>query len=210
MKPTDWLTQDYNAAFDFLLDHEEAARACPIVDTGQGVVAVLPTALPGLGVRFIGLFMLAPIAVFLVTVAAFPFLVLGPPWEWTANGLFVAGLSVALFLGLLFALKLMLGNRDLFPRIFFVTLGATGIGMHFSRWHRLFKNPVVGIPWNRVGAVSTRETLYAPALVLGIVRTTLLEVTSPDGASIVIPLAPGAQPDLAEDLRRRIGERARR
>ncbi len=207
MKSTDWIKQDYNAAFDFLLDNEADARSRPVLDTGQGVAVVLPTALPGLGVRFPGLFMAAPLIVFLCTLVAFPFVVLGSPLGWTVNALFVAALCLVLCLGLLLALKLMLGNRDLFPRASFATLGEEGIAMHYSRWLRPFAQPAAGIPWNRVVRMETRAAFYLPALFAGVCRATLLEVTARDGETIVIPLAPKGAKGLDEELRRRVGKR---
>jgi len=170
MKSTDWIKQDYNAAFDFLLDNEADARSRPVLDTGQGVAVVLPTALPGLGVRFPGLFMAAPLIVFLCTLVAFPFVVLGSPLGWTVNALFVAALCLVLCLGLLLALKLMLGNRDLFPRASFATPSARRgspciipAGSGPSRSRRRASPGTGWFAWKRVRHFIFRRCLRASA-----------------------------------------------
>jgi len=202
MTHADWLSSDYNAAFNFLLESDEAG---PLVEAG-GVTVVLPTALPGRSPRLLGLFMAAPLAVFLATLAAFPFVVLGGPWEWSGGGWFVALLALVLFLGLLLAMKLLLKNRDLFPRSHFVTLGEAGIGMHFARWHRPLAGPAAGIPWNRVRSVSERQTFFPPALLVGVLATRLITVEAKNGDTVLIPLA-ACDHALAEEIRQRIRAR---
>ncbi len=202
MTHADWLSSDYNAAFNFLLESDEAG---PLVEAGS-VTVLLPTALPGRSPRLLGLFMAAPLAVFLVTLAAFPFVVLGGPWQWSGGGWFVALLALALSLGLLFAMKLLLKNRDLFPRCHFVTLGEAGIGMHFARWHRASAKPAAGIPWDRLSSVSERQSFFPPALLVGVLATRLIAVEANNGDTVLVPLA-ACDRDLAEEIRQRIRAR---
>ena len=66
-----WPAKDFEIAQDFLEEHEAEAKTSPIMDTRKEVVVILPAGLPGLGVRFHGGFMMAPLLVFMAAVLWF-------------------------------------------------------------------------------------------------------------------------------------------
>ena len=182
-----WNEKDYNTAWDFLLDNEALAKKQILLDTEKGVSVILPSGLPGLGMRFVGFFMVAPILIFMATLLLFPFIILGAPWTWAPLSFVIFILSLVLLLGLAWVLKLMMNNRDLFPRAYYITLGEKGIAMHYSRWHKPWGPAKVAIPWEQVRTAQAKDTLFLPALFLGTARITTLQVVSNNGDMIEIP-----------------------
>jgi len=182
-----WNEKDYNTAWDFLLDNEALAKKQILLDTEKGVSVILPSGLPGLGMRFVGFFMAAPILTFMATLFLFPFIILGAPWAWGPLSFVIFLLAFIMLLGLAWVLKLMMNNRDLFPRTYYITLGENGIAMHYARWQKPWGPVNVAIPWKQVRTIHTQRTLFLPALFLGTPRVSTLQVLSKNGDKIEIP-----------------------
>ncbi|MFQ5672815.1 MAG: hypothetical protein ACE5G9_06960 [Nitrospinales bacterium] len=183
-----WSNEDFETARRYLAGHEEQARVSAVLETDSGVTVILPAGLPGLGVTFHGVFMAAPILLFLVLLGAF--LVIGVEENWGFNTitLTLAALCVLLLWGLGKVLKLLLKNRELFPRRHFVTLGSRGIAMHFSRWQLPGGSPRAAIAWEEVMQVRRGgKRFFPPALLCGITAAETLEVESAAGEKVVIP-----------------------
>ncbi|MEE9259302.1 MAG: hypothetical protein V3U37_07135, partial [Nitrospinaceae bacterium] len=147
MTQPDWSLQDYASAQTFLAENEEQAASETVLDAGDGLTVILPAGLPAYGMRFAGLFMLAPIILFMVILILFPVLGFVTRWDITPTTLAITAGCAIMFWGFTQVLRLMFANRDLFSRICFVTLGRKGIAMHFSRLHFPFRSPRTSIPW---------------------------------------------------------------
>lgn len=181
-----WCTTDFRKAEIFLEEHETEKPRTALFDCG-GVHAVIPYGLPALGVRFYGLFMLAPLPILLACVGLLILFVVDNPvnMQITTVGIFL--LCIILFIGLIRVMKLVFKNRALFPRNYFVTIGKHGIAMHFTRLHFPFHNPGAWITWHDVKSVEAGEVFFFPALWMGRPFVPCLKVTGMDGVEVVIP-----------------------
>ena len=61
--------------------------------------------------------------------------------------------------------------------------------MHFSRWHFLFQSQTT-IAWNDVESTRVTTALFLPGLLVGIPKTTILEITAKNGELLKIPFHP--------------------
>lgn len=188
MNPIGWNKKDYAIAYIFLSENEDESESATVLETGKDVSVILPQGLPALGVGFLGLFMSAPILVFMVILLLFPVLGFTGPWELNRNTVAITLTCGLLLFGFVKVVRLMLKNRDLFPRKYFVTLGNQGIAMHFSRLHVPSNNPKTAIPWERVRSVKKSSSLFLMALFLGRPIVASVEVESSDGRKLIIPV----------------------
>lgn len=183
-----WSEEDFAAAQRYLTHHEERARVSAVLQTDSGVTVVLPYGLPGLGVTFHGVFMAAPIVLFLALLGTFLIVGVEEDWGFNAVTLALAALCGLLLWGLGKALKLLLKSRELFPRRHFVTLGSRGIGMHFRRWQLPGGNPRAAIAWEEVAQVRRGgKRFFPPALLCGVIAAETLELESAAGEKVTIP-----------------------
>lgn len=180
-----WHSADYKTGLDYLDYNEVDSGSSPVADTGGNVILIVPLGLPVCGARFHGLFMMAPILIFLITVLIFPFLGFSTSWEINLTTLLISLGCLGMAGGLLFALKLLTKNRDLFPRIYFVTLGEKGIAMNFSRRHFPLRDPKAHLAWTEVGAAETTERFFLPALLIGRFKIPAILVHSKDRRTTV-------------------------
>lgn len=187
MRSEKWSGYDFDRAANYIIDHEEEAASSYLLDAGQGVMVILPFGLPALGVRFHGIFMLAPIVLFMALLLLFPIYGFLGRWELSGIPILITAICFLLIFGLYKVLKLMLASRDIFPREHFVTLGTQGIAMHFSRLHFPGGNPKAVIPWNYAGKTRKTKIFFLPALLTGKFHVPALEITSRQGPSIFIP-----------------------
>lgn len=191
MNSQNWAEKDIERGINYLADHEEQATTETILTVEEDTTILLPSGLPVYGANITGIFMMAPLFLFIVILILFPIRILG-----STHGLssFTLALSIVFLLlgwGLTKVIQLMLKNRDLFPRCYFVTLGRQGIAMHFTRLHLPFHAPRAAVTWKEVQTVRRRTTLF-----FGILRVTAVEVICSGGKKIIIPFRlPSKQSD---------------
>ena len=187
MNSQNWAEKDIDRGIKYLADHEEEALTETILPADDHTTILVPSGLPVYGANITGFFMMAPIMVFIVIIILFPIRIL-----WSTQGLPVTTVIMSLVClllawGLIKVFQLMLKNRDLFPRCYFVTLGHQGIAMHFTRLHFPFHPPRQSILWKKLKTVQRSKTLFLPALFFGSPWVTVIEVISTNGEKIFIP-----------------------
>lgn len=183
-----WSSRNYNHADTYIAEHEEETQTRAVIDCGRGIHAVLPKGLPALKIRFHGLFMIAPLPLLMACVIFLP--LSGFLGEWKVNGttLGISLLCLLMLAGLMRVILVMLNNRDMFPRKYFVTLGPEGLNMHFSRIHFPVSNPKSFIAWNNVQSVQRASAFFLPALLLGRPTVPALQIVSRQGPVVTIPM----------------------
>jgi hypothetical protein len=182
MTSQNWAEKDIERGISYLADHEEQATTETIIHAGEDTTILLPSGLPVYGANISGIFMMAPLLLFIAILILFPARIL-----WSTHGLSsFTMVLILLFLllvwGLTKVIRLMLKNRDLFPRCYFVTLGRMGIAMHFTRLHFPFHTPRMAVTWKEIQSVRRSKTLF-----YGILSVTTLEVICSDGKKLLIP-----------------------
>ena len=76
-----WSEKDYQIGLNFIRNNEDQANSDTILNTENDVSVILPSGLPIFGARFYGIFMLAPIVLFMLVISYLILIVL------TANSL---------------------------------------------------------------------------------------------------------------------------
>ena len=198
MKSPDWAIKDYQDGLYYILGHEEEVEKSPLLDTGKGLFISVPRGLPACRIHFMGWFMLAPIVVFMLTVLIFPFLGFSTRWEFEMVPIGITFGCVLLFTGLIWAMKMMLKSRELFPRHYFVTLGSHGIAMYFPRLHFLGQNPKTALAWENVESVNRTVIRFIPALLTGKLHVPALRINGANKDSAIIPFSP--TPDVEKNI----------
>jgi len=188
MNIENWTSKNYDHADDYIAEHEEEIQTHAVIDCGKGVHAMLPKGLPALKTRFHGLFMIAPLPLLMACVIFLP--LSGFLGEWEVNGttLGISLMCLLMLAGLLRVILVMLNNRDMFPRKYFVTLGPEGVAMHFSRIHFLADNPKAFIAWKDVESVQRTSRFFLPALLLGRPMVPALQIVSRQGPVVILPM----------------------
>jgi hypothetical protein len=188
MTNENWATKNYDLADSYIAEHEEETKTRAVIDCGNGIHAVLPKGLPALKIRFHGLFMIAPLPLLMACVIFLP--LSGFLGEWEVNGttLGISLLCLLMLAGLMRVILVMLNNRDMFPRKYFVTLGPKGLAMHFSRIHFPLTNPTTFIEWKNVESVQRASSFFLSALLLGRPAVPTLQVVSRSGPVVLIPM----------------------
>ncbi len=188
MNSENWASKNYDQADAYIAEHEEETQTRAVIDCGDGVHAVLPKGLPALKIRFHGLFMIAPLPLLMACVIFLP--LSGFLGEWKVNGttLGISALCLLMLAGLMRVILVMLNNRDMFPRAYFVTLGPEGLAMHFSRIHFPAAPPKAFIAWKDVESVQRASRFFLPALLLGRPTVPALQIVSRHGPVVTIPM----------------------
>ena len=186
MNQVNWSNKDYQNGLIFISSYEDKTASKTIIATDKDVTLILPSGLPIYGVGFYGIFMLAPIVLFMITITYFIFVIL------TANSLEVqiqmllsAG-GFFLFWALTKAFKLLISSRELFPMKYFSTLGPHGIASHYSKLHFPGHSRVV-IEWDQIDSIRTFSSFFLPGLFAGILKTFFVEVISKNARVLKIP-----------------------
>ncbi len=188
MNNAHWTSKNYDHADAYIAEHEEEIQTRAVIDCGNGIHAILPKGLPALKIRFHGLFMIAPLPLLMVCVIFLPLSGFLGEWEVNSTTLGISLLCLLMFAGLMRVILVMLNNRDMFPRAYFVTLGPEGLAMHFSRIHFPAANPKVFIAWKDVESVQKTSSFFLPALLLGRPTVPALQVVSRNGPVVTIPM----------------------
>ena len=188
MTNENWASKNYDLADDYIAEHEEETQARAVIDCGKGIHAILPKGLPALKIRFHGLFMIAPLPILIACVIFLP--LSGFLGEWEVNGttLGISLMCLLMLAGLMRVILVMLNNRDMFPRKYFVTLGPEGLAMHFSRIHFPSTNPKASIAWKDIESVQRVSSFFLPALLLGRPMVPALQIVSRHGPAVIIPM----------------------
>lgn len=212
MNTQNWAEQDIDRGMSYLGDHEQEATESTILTAGDDTKILLPTGLPAFGANVMGMFMMAPLILFMLILTVFPLQLLWSGNALTQNLIFLILLSFALLWGVTKVFRLMLKNRDLFPRCYFVTLGARGIAMHFTRLHFPFNRPCLSITWKDIQTVQNNTTAFMPVLFLGVLRVTTIDVVASNGEKIIIPFRLSDEKAIAtaKQIEQLIGQKTRR
>jgi hypothetical protein len=187
MNSQNWAEKDIECGINYLAGHEELATTETLLTTEEDITILLPSGLPVYGANVSGIFMMAPLILFIVILVLFPIRILGSTHGLSSFTMVLTAVFLFLAWGLTKVIQLMLKNRDLFPRCYFVTMSAKGMAMHFTRLHFPFHTPRVSTTWKEVQTVRRTKTLFLPALLFGDSRTTTLEVVCSEGKKILIP-----------------------
>jgi hypothetical protein len=183
-----WTSKNYDHADAYLVEHEEEIQTHAVIDCGTGVHAILPKGLPALKIRFHGLFMIAPLPILIACVIFLPLSGFLGEWEVNMTTLGISALCLLMLAGLIRVILVMLNNRDMFPRAYFVTLGPDGLAMHFSRIHFPATHPKACIAWKDVKSVQRASSFFLPALLLGRPTVPAIQIVSRHGPVIIIPM----------------------
>jgi hypothetical protein len=187
MNAQNWAEQDIDRGINYLADHENEATEATILTAGDDIRILLPTGLPAFGANVVGMFMMAPLLLFMLVMTLFPIQILWSGKALSATPAILIVVCLGLLWGLTKVFQLMLKNRDLFPRCYFVTLGAHGIAMHFTRLHFPGHRPSLSIPWKDIKSVEKNTHAFMPILFLGALRVTTVDVVSATGDKVIIP-----------------------
>lgn len=186
--PSSWNKKDFESAHAWISEHEDEARTSVIMKTGTGVTAILPGGLTAFGTGIHGYMMFSPLPVMMAILVFIPILGFNEGWPFNLITISITGGCMVLLGALLFVTRLMMSNRELFPRIHFVTLGTEGIAMHFSRFHYPFRNPNAAIAWKDIKSLQRKNNSFASASFSGIFPITAIEAVSVKGERVSIPL----------------------
>jgi hypothetical protein len=201
MTKENWASKYYDQADDYIAEHEEETQTHAVIDCGKGVHAILPKGLPALKIRFHGLFMIAPLPLLIACVVFLPLSGFLGEWEVNATTLGISLLCLLMLAGLMRVILVMLNNRDMFPRKYFVTLGPEGAAMHFSHIHFPAANPKASIAWKDVESVQRAPCFFLPALMLGRPTVPALQIVSRQGPVVTLPMNLSS-PTLEEEFTR--------
>ena len=135
MNQENWVKKDYQAGLNFIIDHEEEAASNTILATEVDVTILLPSGLPLYGTGFYGIFMLAPIVLFMLIISYFIFIIFSTQSLEIQTQILVAVGGFLLLWALAKALKILTSSRNLFPRKYFSTMGLHGIAANYSNSH---------------------------------------------------------------------------
>ncbi|CAI2718788.1 hypothetical protein [Nitrospina watsonii] len=187
MNRPEWCETDFRRAEVYLEEHEAEQPDTALFDCGDGLHAIIPRGLPALGVRFYGLFMLAPLPVLMASVLLLVLYGFQEEIALNLTTLAVFAVCLVLIAGLARVMHLILKNRALFPRDYFVTLGKNGIAMHYSRKHFPFHNPRAWLTWHDVQSVTSGGGFFLPAFFLGLPFINYPRVLGENGTVVDIP-----------------------
>lgn len=212
MNTKNWAEQDIDSGINYLEDHEQEATKTTILTGGDNLRILLPTGLPAFGANVVGMFMMAPLLLFMLIVIVFPIKILWSAISLSLTTIILVLICLALLWGLAKVFQLMLRNRELFPRCYFVTLGTQGIAMHFTRLHFPTHRPRMSIAWKDIQEVKKNTHAFMPFLFLGALRVTTVDVVSSSGDKIIIPFRLSDEKALAtaEQIETLIGQKIKR
>jgi|GEM_PF-5881436 len=192
MVQSDWAQSDYNDGYNSLLDYSDP-ESPTLFEAKGNLKLVLPEGLPVFGLHWIGLVMLAPIIIFMSILILLPvFVVTGSHANWT-NGVVTTVICLLLLWGFSFVLKLMILNRDIFPRRYFSTISDSGIAMHYSFLHFPLRNPKQNIMWQEIQSLHLTRKFFPPGLLVVQPFIIFIEIKGIGDALISMPVSPKEQ-----------------
>ena len=186
MNKESWEKIDYQIVLNFIAGHEAITSSDPILVTEKNVTVILPSGLPLYGSGFYGIFMLAPIILFMLIIVYFIFIILDTEALKIQIQLIISGGGLFLLVGLKKALKLLTSSRDLFPQQYFTVLGTEGISAHYATWH-FPAHAKTAIKWNEIKSTRFYSSFFLPGFLAGFLKTSIVEITSKNGTILKIP-----------------------
>ena len=186
MNQANWSNKDYQNGLIFISSYEDKAASKTIIATDKDVTLILPSGLPIYGVGFYGIFMLAPIVLFMLIINYFIFIIFSTQSLEIQTQILIPAGGFFLLWALAKALKLLTSSRDLFPRKYFSTLGLHGIAAHYSNLH-FPGHSRVAIEWDQIDSIRTYSSFFLPGLFAGILKTFIVEVISKNATVLKIP-----------------------
>ena len=186
MNQENWVKKDYQAGLNFIIDHEEEAASNTILATEVGVTILLPSGLPLYGAGFYGIFMLAPIVLFMLIISYLIFIIFSTQSLEIQTQILLPTGGFFLLWALAKTLKLVTLSRDLFPRKYFSTLGVYGIAAHYSNSH-FPGHSRVAIEWDQIDSIRTYSSFFLPGVFVGTLKTFIVEVASKNATILKIP-----------------------
>ena len=186
MNQEKWSKIDYQIALNFIAENEDITTSDPILVTEKNVTAILPSGLPLYGSGFYGIFMLAPIILFMLIIVYFIFIIIDTEALKIQIQLIISGGGLFLLMGLIKALKLLTSSRDLFPRKYFTVLGPEGVSAHYATWH-FPAHAKTAIKWSEIKSTRFYSSFFLPGCLAGFLKTSIVEITSKKGPILKIP-----------------------
>ena len=161
MSQENWAKFDYQIALNFITENKDVTLSDPILVTEKNVTAILPSGLPLYGSGFYGIFMLAPIILFMLIIVYFIFIILDTESLKIQIQLIISGGGLFLLMALKKALNLLTSSRDLFPQQYFTVLGPEGISAHYATWH-FPAHAKTAIKWNEIKSTRFYSSFFLP------------------------------------------------
>jgi hypothetical protein len=186
MSVSTWSKIDYETASTWIAGNEDKAKNAILLKIDDEVTAILPGGLAAFSTGFHGCLMFAPLPLFMAIVALVPIIGFSSSWPINGTTLILSAGSLGLIFALLFAARLLLKSRDLFPRTHFVTIGDKGIAMHFSRLNYPYSDPKSAIAWKDIKSIERKPMQITT--INGLLPKTAMDITSTNGDKVAILL----------------------
>jgi len=184
-----WADRDYEVGYDALLDYDDPETPT-LLKVKETLQLILPEGLPVFGLHWIGAVMIAPILIFISVLALLPIIVIAGSHAIGMNGIITTGVCLILLWGFSFVLKLMILNRDIFPRRYFSFFGNDGIAVRFSRLHFPMQNPKMELAWNEIKSLHIVRKFFLPGLLVANPFVVFIEARGEGDRNISIPISP--------------------
>ena len=181
-----WPENDYEIGLNFIRNNEDQANSDTILYTENDVSVILPSGLPIFGAGFHGIFMLAPIVLFMLVISYLIIIIL------TANTLDIqlkllfSSLCLFFLWALTKIIKLIILKHELFPRKYFSTLGLRGVAGHYSKLYFPFHSTVT-IRNEEIEFIRSYSTFFLQGVFLGIFKIYIIAIHSKGGKILKIP-----------------------
>jgi hypothetical protein len=189
MPQLNWADRDYEVGYDALLDYSDPETPT-LFNAKETLQLILPEGLPVFGLHWIGAVMIAPILVFISILALLPIIIIAGSHATWINGIITTGMCLILLWGFSFVLKLMILNRDIFPRRYFSFFGSDGIAVRFSRLHFPMQNPKMELAWNEIKSLHIVRKFFLPGLLVANPYVLFIEAQAQGDRNISIPISP--------------------
>ena len=181
-----WSEKDYQIGLNFIRNNEDQANSDTILYTDNNVSVISPSGLPIFGAGFYGIFMLAPIVLFMLMISYLIIIVLTANSLETQSQLLFSSVCLFFLWALTKVLKLIISKHELFPRNYFSTVGTQGVAGHYSKLHFPFHSTVT-IKWTEIKSIRSYSTFFLPGFILGIFKVYIVEIHSKEGRILKFP-----------------------
>ena len=156
-----WSENDYQIGLNFIRNNKDQANSDTILNTENDVSVLLPSGLPIFGVGFYGVFMLAPIVLFMLVISYVMFIILTANSLETQPQLLFSLVCLFFLWALTKILKLIISKHELFPRKYFSTLGPQGVASHYSKLYFPLHSTVT-IQNEEIESIRSYSTFFLP------------------------------------------------
>ena len=172
-----WSENDYQIGLNFIRNNEDQANSDTILYTENDVSVISPSRLPIFGAGFYGIFMLAPIVLFMLVISYLIIIILTANSLETQSQLLFSSVCLFFLWALTKILKLIMSKHELFPRKYFSTLGPRGVAGHYSKLHFPFHSAVT-IRNEEIESIRSYSTFFLPGFILSLIH--ISEPTRPE------------------------------